>query len=406
VSLDVLVLDAHQRQALVCVRALGRAGLRVGALDVKARAPAFNSRWCRRSQVVPSYVSDPEAFVNAVADAALSTGARAVLPLHDGAIDAIRRYRASLDGIGLALASERALDIAISKARTLELARSLGVPVPESVEVTSVRDARSAIAHVGLPAVVKPIESWVDNTQRGVRLVSSAVLDANGGERAVAAITDVGGAAIVQQWLGGRREAISLVRARGRIWARFAQVAHRMLPPLGGASVLRESIPPPADAARHAEQLVTAADLDGYSEIEFRRDAHGVARLMEINPRLSASVEVAVRSGVDFPSLIYGWAASMPLEEVHGYRTAVRMRWLGGDIHWLRATMSSQGQPDVLPVRDAVRWLARDAFRPTSHDYVDLEDLQPALVATGSFLGWAARSTVARLRARLTRRFD
>ena len=57
-----------------------------------------------------------------------------------------------------------------------------------------------------------------------------------------------------------------------------------------------------------AERLIEACDLDGYSEIEFRRDAQGRPRLMEINPRLSASVEIAVRARVDFPMLLYGWA--------------------------------------------------------------------------------------------------
>jgi predicted ATP-grasp superfamily ATP-dependent carboligase len=404
VSLDVLVLDAHQRQALVCVRALGRAGLSVGALDLHAGAPAFASRWCRFSALAPSYVSHPEAFVTAVADIASSTGAGVVIPVHDGAISAIRQHRARLDGTGLALASESALDIAVSKTRTLEPARSVGVPVPESADVTCARDARGAIEHVGLPAVVKPIESWVDNGRQGVRLISTAVIDADGGERAIAAITDVGGKAVVQQWLSGRREAVSLVRARGRIWARFAKVAHRTHPPLGGAWVLRESIPLPTDATKHAERLVTAADLDGYSEVEFRRDARGAPRLMEINARLSASTEVAVRSGVDFPSLVRSWAAGMPLKEVRSYRTAVRMRWLGGDVQWLRATMSSQGQPDVLPVQKAVRLFVGDAFRPASHDYVDLEDPRPALVATGSFLGRAARWTLPSSRARHHRR--
>lgn len=60
------------------------------------------------------------------------------------------------------------------------------------------------------------------------------------------------------------------------------------------------------------ERLVTELDLDGYSEVEFRRDREGNAVLMEINPRLSASVEVAVRAGVPFSRLLYAWAAGEP----------------------------------------------------------------------------------------------
>jgi hypothetical protein len=46
---------------------------------------------------------------------------------------------------------------------------------------------------------------------------------------------------------------------------------------------------------------------------------------MEINPRLSASVEVAVRAGVDFPYLLYQWANGDPIDHVEYYRVG---RWM------------------------------------------------------------------------------
>src|SRR6202023_1089385 len=92
---------------------------------------------------------------------------------------------------------------------------------------------------------------------------------------------------------------------QGQIYARFAQWAKRTDPPLGGTSVLRQSIPIPPDIGDQAERLVIEIELEGYSEVEFRRDNGGIPYLMEINPRLSASVEIAVRSGVDFPYLLY-----------------------------------------------------------------------------------------------------
>ena len=76
--------------------------------------------------------------------------------------------------------------------------------------------------------------------------------------------------------------------------------------------MLRVSIPLPPDVNTAAERLVTELDLEGYSEVEFRRDRQGNAVLMEINPRLSASVEVAVRAGVPFSRLLYAWAAGSP----------------------------------------------------------------------------------------------
>ena len=196
---------------------------------------------------------------------------------------------------------------------------------------------------------------------------------------------------IVQEWLPGAREAVSLFRAHGRVWARFAQVARRTTPPLGGNSVVRESIPLPADIAGNAERLVDRLDLDGYAEVEFRRGADGRAALMEINPRLSASVEVAVQSGVSFPRLLYRWAAGEELEPVDDYRVGVRARWLGGDLSWLKHCLAWPDDPDAPSRPKAIAQFAAEFLRPATYDYVTGGDLRPAAVAAVGKLRAARR---------------
>lgn len=144
---------------------------------------------------------------------------------------------------------------------------------------------------------------------------------------------------------------------------------------------MRESIPLPGDIAPAAERLIAELGLDGYSEVEFRRDAQGRAALMEINPRLSASLEIAVRAGIPFPRLLHDWASSEPLQAVSGYRAGLRMRWLGGDLSWLRSVLGQQPGPDVPSRGRALRMLMTDFTRPTGYDYLDLRDPRPAFVA-------------------------
>jgi hypothetical protein len=52
---------------------------------------------------------------------------------------------------------------------------------------------------------------------------------------------------------------------------------------------------------------------------------------MEINPRLSQSVELAARSGIDFPRMQVEWARGGRVEPVVRYRTGVRLGWLAGE---------------------------------------------------------------------------
>jgi predicted ATP-grasp superfamily ATP-dependent carboligase len=403
-AVDALITDASQRQALVAVRELGKRGLVNCAVDGDPHAPAFASRWCAVSTVVPDFVDDQDAFVDALLEICAELHPRVLIPMHDGSVEALHQRRADLESlVSLALAPEEALSVAVDKALTLALAQTVGLHAPRGVAVRSPDEARSAIEEVGLPAVVKPTHTWVRKQGVGRRLRARLV---GTQEEAITAVHEVlaeGSKLVLQEWLPGDREALSFLCADGKIWARFAQRADRTLPPLGGNSVMRESIPLPADITPASERLILELGLDGYSEVEFRRDAEGRAALMEINPRLSASVEVAVRAGVSFPELVYQWAAGEPLREVREYRVGRRMRWLGGDLPWLEEALRWQGHPDVPPRVPALRAFLADFLRPTGYDYVDRRDPRPALVAVvGAMrqLRWRA----ARLRRESERR--
>jgi predicted ATP-grasp superfamily ATP-dependent carboligase len=400
-SLDVLVLDARLRQSLVCVQRLGRSGLTVGAAESAGpgdAVPAFRSRWCRLGAGLPAHDEPDAVQLRALLKLLQDARPRVLLPSHDGTIELVRRHRAELERhVALALAPEGALAVAVDKDRTLELAERLGVGVPRGVAVRDPADLRAATREVRLPAVVKPVQSWLGSGASAARLTARLVCSPAELDRAAGEVLSLGGQVLVQPWLPGRREAVMTLRADGRLCAEFAQVAHRMTPPLGGTSVLRESIAVPDDIGRAARELVDAMGLDGVAEVEFRRDVDGRPLLMEVNPRLSASVLVAVRAGVDLPGMLWRWAAGEPVQPVRSYRTGVRVRWLGGEIDWLRETLHSQGRPDVPTRRRAAAMLVRDSLRPCGYDYVDLRDPVPAVVASSDLLGDLSRAARRRL---------
>jgi predicted ATP-grasp superfamily ATP-dependent carboligase len=385
-SLDVLLLDGQYRQALACMRVYAQQGLSVGVVACESEAhlvPSSRSRWCSMSATVPDFDRDPSAYVDAVLSLAARTGAAMVLPAHDGSIEVVRRRREEFAATcALPLASDAALDIALSKERTLALASELGIEVPESVGVFEPADAIEAVNKTGLPAVLKPLNPWVvDAHGRGTRLVSELITTAEDASRRLEAMLEAGAsAALLQPWLPGRREAVSLFRADGRIWARFAQVSHREWPVLGGATVFCESIPLAPDITEASERLVEAMDLDGCSMVEFRRDREGRPVLMEVNARMGSSVGLAVRAGVDLPSLLYAWARGDRLRSTSGYRIGERMRWLVGDMWYLNTAFARQPGPDVPTPTRAVATVLRDlAVRPSRFDRSSVTDPLPML---------------------------
>jgi len=87
-TFDALVLNASLRQALVTVRSLGRRGLRVAAAADRT-APAFSSRWCEQGFVFPPEEAS-DAYLGRLERWLDDTGARIVIPSHDGTIALLR----------------------------------------------------------------------------------------------------------------------------------------------------------------------------------------------------------------------------------------------------------------------------------------------------------------------------
>ena len=382
---EALVLDAGLRQSLVTVRSIGSRGARVAALESFDDVPAFSSRWCQQKIVCPSDegTEDYLAFLGQVLEA---TSARVLITSSDGTVALIRRHRAQLEQrVRIALAREPALEMAVNKERTLGIARELGLAIPKGVTVKTVSDIGAALQEIGLPAVVKPSESWMWGEQQGARFLAQLVTTPDEALRAVEELTSMGGTLLFQQFLSGKREAVNFLYASGQIIASFAQWAKRTDPPLGGSSVLRQSINIPPDIGEQAERLIREIDLEGYSEVEFRRDSAGIPYLMEINPRLSASVELAVRAGVDFPYLLYQWANGEGVDAVKSYHVGGWMRYLGGDIATTVAAVQLRGRPGITPPMQSILDFCASFFVPMRYDYLDWKDPLPAWTATADF---------------------
>ncbi len=401
---DALVLDARLRQSLMTVRSLGSRGLRVAALETFAGVPTFSSRWCQKAFVCPAHVGTKDylTYLEQVLDC---TNARVLITSSDGTIAFIRRHRERLEQkVRIALAREPALGIAMNKELTLGIAKQLGIGVPRGVKVKEVGEVEAALHEISLPAVVKPVESW--DEQHRASMKSELVTTPDEARRAVEELTRFGGATLFQQFLPGERESLGFLSANGQVYARFAQWTKRSAPPLGGTSVVHQRIAVPPDIGTQAERLVHEIGLEGYCQLEFRRDDAGYPYLMEINPRLNLTIENAVYAGVDFPYLLYQWASGEQINVVKDYRVGGWMRDLEGDMRATAAALQQHGRPGVPSPARTIFDFCASFFMPMRYAYVDWKDPLPAFIATANFIRrWGAEAITMWL-SRLRRRFS
>jgi predicted ATP-grasp superfamily ATP-dependent carboligase len=382
-SFDILVLDASYKQSLASARSLGRTGLRVAMGECLAEGdqpmlvPAFRSRYSVRNVMLPAITDDGTEFGNAVAGFVREHPTRVVLPSSDAAITALMPWREKLAALGsvLALAPNPVLDIANDKNRTLAVARELGIDYPKTIRIENLEDVPSVAAEIGFPFVLKPVSSWAP--QASLRLQPIEVIDKTEAMDVTRVFRDAGAEVIAQEWACGRREGVTLFLVDGEVLASCGHVAYRTSPPLGGASVMRESIPVPYDIGDSAVRLARAVGIEGACEVEFRRAADNRPLLMEINARLAGTIENAINSGVDLPLMIWQWATGLPVQRADSYRNGVRTRWLHGDIKWLRDNQRRVGRPDSVSRSRAVWTFASEFVRTRHLDCFDRRDMRP-----------------------------
>lgn len=376
---DALLLDAHTNQALVAIRSLGKKGLRVAAIGESGRnIPAFHSKWCTQAFICPAK-EGTENYANFLLEFIKNNKVGVIFSASDGTITMLQKYRKEVSKYTtIALGSEKALGIAIDKPKTLLAAKKVGLKIPQSYPVSKKEDIPAAIKKLQLPAVVKPTASWTRNIKGAKRVAPELAMTLQETYKLFDDLTTYGGETIFQEYLPGRIEAVSLLYFHGKFYAEYAQWTKRSQPPFGGTAVVRQSISVPHDSGTAAKALIKEINLEGYSQVEFRRDRNGVPCLMEINPRFNFSISLACDSGFDIPYLTYlltvGKKNILPIS----YKAGVWERYLAGDIINMVESLKQRGRPGVPSPKKVIFDFVSTFFKPMHYDYFDLSDWKPA----------------------------
>ena len=381
----VLVTDGSTRAALAATRALGRR-YRVVVLASEPRALAAASRFAAAGRRVPDPGADPAAFARRLVELARAEDAAVVLPITDAACASLIPRARELLPTRLAAPAEPAWRRLSDKAAAVELARAFEVPVPETRVAEDPGALRAAARELGPPVVLKAARSVVvgpDGVLRRppvVRAASAAQVEA-----ALPQFTGAG-PVLVQESVPGHGEGLFVVRVGERTLGAFAHRRVREKPPEGGVSVLSESIAVDEAMQRRIEAILDAAGFEGAVMAEFRRD--GDRRwLLEFNPRLWGSLQLALDAGVDFPGALVAWARGEAAEVLPAPRTGVRLRSLLGDLdHALALARGARDTRGRGGWRAALAVLLRPTGAATRFEILRASDPRPFATAIARWL--------------------
>ena len=295
------VLDVGWVNGLAAIRLLGRAGIRVHAVDHRAAALGFRSRYARPLRC-PDPANDEEGFAECLA-AVGDPGV--VFPTHDPPVNALARLRDRLEGFRFPFPEWSVLERIQDKRIQLETAAAVGVGVPETRYPASAGEARAAGDELGYPVLVKPrhpVGFKRRFSKQAFRSESAAEL-----ERAYADAEEF--EPMVQELVpGGDEELYSLgsyLRADGEPLGLFCGRKLRQTPPGIGTCRVGEAVWV-QEVVDSGLRLLHELRFRGISQVELKRDPRdGRFKLMEVNPRLWQWHGLAAACGVDLPVIAY-----------------------------------------------------------------------------------------------------
>jgi predicted ATP-grasp superfamily ATP-dependent carboligase len=369
---DVVVGFPREVSGFSIHRSLSRNGRKIGMYDSDRNSAGLYLKGLEFSRVFPDPVSDEIGFIEALLERGNSKNPPVLIDLESAAVDVIARYQDEIrKRYRLVLPSREILDIALDKAQTVQFFRDYDLSVPKTMEVN---DA-STLSQWGncYPAVFKPRRGKGGRGQVVVNSFSDALDFLNKAE-----ITRE--EYILQEWIPGPVSNLfncGLVCAPGgKVRAAYSG---QRLGVTQSSSVL-EGVSSYARSIRVQELIDIASTVaketgwEGMAEFEFKKDDRdGRYKLLEINPRFWASIQLPVSCGIDFPKLYYTIARHGDCQQVHQFEE---------NIYYYRCILHLYTQTYKFRNGDiGLRQLIRETVRPylnklMGYEKIVLEDIK------------------------------
>lgn len=329
----ILVSDGETRQALALVRSLGARGFAVDVLAARRGSLAGVSRFARAEHEAPDPERDPPGWRAALRAVIAAEPDTLLVPVTEAAMGNLLASDPLPGATRVAAPPADAYAVAVDKAALLARAAAAGFAIPPTQLVEKPETLRRLPPGCEGGAVLKARRSRfleAGRWQRGhaLRVADDAALPA--------AVRDPGlrAGALLQPFVPGHGEGLFFGAAHGRVVATFAHRRLREKPPGGGVGVLVESRPFDEALRAPLERLVADLCWHGVGMLELRRTPEGRALVMELNPRLWGSLQLAIAAGADFPGLLLALHAGRPLPTFDA-RPGVRVRWTLGELDHL-----------------------------------------------------------------------
>jgi len=354
-----IVTEAFTRKSLSVIRSIGKSGFKVIALgDSLFTTMSFWSRYCKLRFICKNAADNEEKFGEVLLKVLENPNIKkpVIFPMEDASlIWCCKNLTLLSEKAHILLPSISSLLVAEDKSKTIKIAQDLGIPCPKTLFPTSEDEFISIIKSMeNNDFVVKPVKS-----SGSLGLVYGNIMSIDEWKQ----YWQKYGQSIIQERISykGAGFGVSvLMDCNSNCIAHFTHQRIHQYPISGGPATNRISIIYP-ELLELSIKLLKSLSWIGIAMVEWKMDINtNTPKLMEINPRFWGSIELAVRSGVDFPALYAAIAKGEKVNHITNYRVGIKCRWLiPGDI--LRYICEKREKKETETIKNFLKGLPKEA---------------------------------------------
>jgi len=371
--MTAIITFARDRRTLAAVRSLGEKQIDIISGDSVYPAMTFFSKYSNKYFLYPSFRLDPEGFIASLEQQILKNKPDVLIPMDEETF-LISRFRDRLEkNIRIPVHDYESLMKANNKEKLLQLAESLGIRIPHTYTPKGLHEIKNISEKVEYPVVIKLIRSlgskglaYANNKKELLIKYKKTIIDFN---------LSNDDYPLIQEYIPGIGYGVEMLFNNGDPRASFTHKRIREFPISGGPSTARVSVKNHS-MEKDAEKLLKELNWHGVAMVEFKLDQrNNKPVLMEINPRFWGSLNQAIRSGVDFPYLLYQMAVEGDVKPVFNYKTGVKTRWFLGDARgMIDYILKSENRFEMLV--DFLNFAGKDVY----YDDISIEDPLPFII--------------------------
>ncbi len=289
--------------------------------------------------VVPSASS--ENYIDCLYDICCKENVDVLLPFMSAELERLLARRADFEVIGTAVSvsSGEALKIANNKLALYDFMKENGLNPPKYCGAHDIEELKQAMEQVGYPQNAVCVKVTESSGSRGIRIVdpSQSRYDILFNEKPnsflisceelfeILSEREQIPELMVMEYLPGMEYSVDLLADNGRVVYMAGRESNVNLASIPQVATLAEN----TEAYEIAKKVIGALKLDGNADLDFKFDKDGHPVLMEINPRIAATMQIFKMGGLNLPYLRVKQLLGEPLPNVNvNYGVKMHRRYL------------------------------------------------------------------------------